>query len=302
MMNADAFAVKAIPGKGKGLVAARAIAYGELLLEEAPLFTQHHHIAENSLAAALSRLPRDDQLRYLSLANSWRGSHRPLSGIWLTNAIPCGTPEDPNGDETEVEGVFPTASLFNASCRPNVHHWWDPVKQRMVLRAERDIAQGEELCTAYTDILESRDERRAQLEEYYNFICCCVACSLTGGELRRSDRRREIVARVRGEMHEYADAALGLGRVKVAIQLLEEEGLLGSYGNQFYKAAFDLWALAGDAENARMWAIKAWELDCATKGPDSAPARHWKRLAERPDGSVESECEKDAYTLEGGEA
>ncbi|KAI0367353.1 hypothetical protein BV20DRAFT_559248, partial [Pilatotrama ljubarskyi] len=174
----DALTMRAIPGKGQGIVAVRAIACGELRLDKAPLFAQQHYIHEESLAAALSRLSRDDQLPHHSLASSWKGIHRPLSNIWLTNAIPCGTPEDPSGDENEVEGIPPIAARFNASCRPDVYHWWDVVRQRLALRAERDIAEGEELTSAYTDILESRDERRAQLQEHYNFDCCCVACSL----------------------------------------------------------------------------------------------------------------------------
>ncbi|KAI0367359.1 SET domain-containing protein [Pilatotrama ljubarskyi] len=277
--------MQTIPGKGKGLVAVRAIACGELLLEEAPLFTQQHHINEESLAAGLSRLSRDDQLRYLSLANSWKGIHRPLSGIWLTNAIPCGTPEDPSGDENEVEGIFPIAARLNASCRPNVHHWWDFVRQRLILRAERDIAAGEELTTAYTDILESRDERRAQLQEHYNFDCCCVACSLTSRELRKSDLRATVAARLYDQIAQCGGVpVVGIRKVreKQAPKLLEEEGLLGVRSPSFYCDAFQFCVYTSLWLNAKAWARKAWEWLSAVRGPDSADAKTMERYAKNP--------------------
>ncbi len=158
---------------------------------------QQYTVTAHDLAVILSRLPRDDQIRFLSLSNAWsihKGAYNPLVGIWLTNALPCGTPEDPKGDLTEVEGIFPAAARFNGSCQPNVYHWWDDVAQRLVLHAVRDIDPGEELCLGYVDVLAPRADRRAGLEEYYNYLCCCEVCSLRGQALRDSDRRRRQIA------------------------------------------------------------------------------------------------------------
>lgn len=262
----DIYTIKDIPGSGQGAVAARAISRGELILQESPLLTQQYTVAAQNLAAALSRLSRDDQLRFLSLSNAWsihKGAYNPLVGIWLTNALPCGTPEDPKGDLTQVEGIFPAAARFNGSCQPNVCHWWDDVAQRLLLHAIRDIDAGEELCLGYVDVLVPRADRRAGLEEYYNFLCLCEVCSLRGQALRDSDRRRRHIAQIRTDMVDYLDSAFGLHKVsccpvewtighmlthvaqiKLAIKLLQDEGLVEHSGASFYIKGFDFCASA----------------------------------------------------------
>ncbi|KAH9852356.1 SET domain-containing protein [Lenzites betulinus] len=269
----ELFVIQDVPGKGKEAVASQAIAAGQQILEELPLAVQQSHVTEQSIAAALSALPRSDQIQFLSLANAWRGSgtYGPLVGTWLTNAIPCGTPEDPSGNDTEAEGIFPTAARFNASCVPNVHHYWDEIAQKLVLRAVRDIPQGEELCLVYAEAVAPRAERRAALKEYYNYECRCSVCSLRGKGLLESDRRRSLIARIREDALDYLDPAFGFYKVKLAIRLLREEGLLESHSISWYSIGFEFCARAGDAASATEWARKAWEAACIMKGPDSPP-------------------------------
>ncbi|KAI0326123.1 SET domain-containing protein [Cubamyces sp. BRFM 1775] len=278
----DTCTIVHIPGKGEGLIATRAIARGELIFAEAPLLVQRRNISSRSIANALARLPREGQMRFLSLANSWKGRQHPLVGLWLTNAIPCGTPDDPYGDKTEVEGVFPAIARLNASCCPNLYHWWDAVTQRLYFRAARDIAIGEELCMTYMDALLPRRERLIIMRQHYNYECQCSACKLTEQDGHDSDYRRSTVAEIRSQLLKYNDPSYGLHKMRLALRLLDEEGLLEVYGNPFYANGFEFCALAGDAESASAWASKAWEFECVTKGPDSETAQEWEERMRYP--------------------
>ncbi|KAI0659794.1 SET domain-containing protein [Cubamyces menziesii] len=295
----DTCTIVQIPGKGRGLVATRAIARGELIFAEAPLFVQRNNVSPQTIADALAKLPRDDQMRFLSLANSWKGVQHPLVGLWLTNAIPCGTPDDPHGDKTEVEGIFPAIARLNASCCPNLYHWWDAATQRLYFRAARDIAIGEELCMTYMDALVPRAKRLALIKQHYNYECRCPACKLTDQEGHDSDYRRSTIARIRSQLLEYNDPSYGLHKVRMALRLLDEEGLLEVYGNPFYANGFEFCALAGDAESASAWAGKAWEFECVTKGPDSESAQEWEQRAEHPQRSPLFGTGPRKYTLQG---
>lgn len=211
---ADIFIITDVPGKGKGLVAARQLRRGDLILAESHLFAQKIGYTLATIVAALSQLSKDEQRAYFSLSNAYPEASPPL-GVWVTNSFPCWSPEDPTGESAGTAGVFLTASRFNGSCHPNVYHHLDPESHRMVFRAVTDIAAGEELCITYCDILATRHERQAELKESFRFECCCIACSRTGQEVRRSDDRRTRLARLFYELPDCKhDPILGLRKVR----------------------------------------------------------------------------------------
>lgn len=99
-----------------------------------------------------------------------------------TNAVVMGLSFD--------SGVFETYSRLNHSCRPNVMNNWDSKTQRLYVHALCDIAVGEELTTAYVDVLLRRKERQEILKGHYAFECTCKACVATKEEVLQSDTRR----------------------------------------------------------------------------------------------------------------
>ena len=143
-------------------------------------------------------------------------SRRLLQAFGWLFAIPCGTPDDPHGDKTEVEGIFPAIARLNASCCPNLYHWWDAATQRLYFRAARDIAIGEELCMTYMDALLPRAKRLALIKQHYNYECRCPACKLTDQEGHDSDYRRSTIARIRSQLLEYNDPSYGLHKVSLS--------------------------------------------------------------------------------------
>jgi hypothetical protein len=73
-------------------------------------------------------------------------------------------------------GIYPTAALINHSCDPNadLNFYGDSV----IVRAIRNIAEGEEVCISYGPIFYEVKQRARQtgLKGAYFFTCRCEAC------------------------------------------------------------------------------------------------------------------------------
>ncbi|ORZ13732.1 hypothetical protein BCR42DRAFT_418955 [Absidia repens] len=83
------------------------------------------------------------------------------------------------------EGLYPVASFFNHSCRPNAAAVFDGAL--LMIKAIEPIYPGEEITLAYIDIGRSRGYRQRNLRDRYFFTCDCVRCS-DQGWLRLLDR------------------------------------------------------------------------------------------------------------------
>ena len=64
---------------------------------------------------------------------------------------------------------------MNHSCCPNAAYSFTP-DGSVVVRNMRPLQPGEELTIAYTDLLQTLDERQQSLLERYAFDCCCARC------------------------------------------------------------------------------------------------------------------------------
>lgn len=194
------FALSPIAGKGQGIVAARPITKGELVLSEAPLFQQTRAIHNETILKALINLSDADQRRYFSLANTWTGIHPPPLGIFKTNCLPCGDHEQDQGVQAGTAAIFLLGSRFNSSCEPNINNYWNEEQGKITFWATRDVEEGEELCICYANPLANRAARRARLQSSFHFECECVACAREGDELRASDERRVTISRLYEEI------------------------------------------------------------------------------------------------------
>ena len=196
------FYVQDISGKGKGIVAAHAIAKGEYLFTESPLFTLPPSPTNSTILGALTKCTREEQRQYFALANSYKSRLLPALAIFETNFLLLG-----NGNlqvdrrkGQEVAGIFLLASRFNSSCTPNVSKSWDDIHNVMIFRTLRDVAEGEELCFNYCGVLGTQEERKRELLEDFGFECTCAACQLEGEEALESDKRRSTIARLFDEV------------------------------------------------------------------------------------------------------
>ena len=83
---------------------------------------------------------------------------------------------DDDGSEFMGYAVWPAASYFNHSCRPNVDK--RRVGRSWVFCTARDVRAGEELNITYLGGEEDmpREARRARLEAHWHFFCLCERC------------------------------------------------------------------------------------------------------------------------------
>ncbi|KAL7467925.1 hypothetical protein ACHAXS_008156 [Conticribra weissflogii] len=74
-------------------------------------------------------------------------------------------------------GLYPIISRFNHSCTPNVGYGFDGWNMR--LYTTRDVEEGEELNTCYSDMVyfHTREMRKLFLKTKFNFDCVCKGCN-----------------------------------------------------------------------------------------------------------------------------
>ncbi|KAJ1898617.1 hypothetical protein LPJ66_002633 [Kickxella alabastrina] len=98
---------------------------------------------------------------------------------------------DDSGDQNLLQSTGHLCSplvslLLNHACLPNASFVYS-AGGRQVVRALRDIAEGDEVTLAYIDGLKPRSERRKTLEAVYFFTCHCERCELCGSPRARMD-------------------------------------------------------------------------------------------------------------------
>ncbi|KAI0694404.1 hypothetical protein BC835DRAFT_1486268, partial [Cytidiella melzeri] len=168
--------IQDIPGKGKCVITRQHFSKGNVVFTERPLFTQILTRSNTSVLASLSSCTPIERKHFYSLHNC----HRPRKylrelGIFETNVLPCRS-NDAHGHVAQQGGMFLFAARFNASCVPNVNNHWDPECGKVVFRALRDIAPGEELCIGYGKLLATQEERRAEMKRKFWFESQCKGC------------------------------------------------------------------------------------------------------------------------------
>ncbi|ESQ34307.1 hypothetical protein EUTSA_v10007288mg [Eutrema salsugineum] len=71
-------------------------------------------------------------------------------------------------------GLWTLASFINHSCLPNARRLH--VGEYAIVHASRDIKAGEEITSAYFDVLSSPLEKRKEMAESWGFCCGCSRC------------------------------------------------------------------------------------------------------------------------------
>eukprot|EP00808_Paulinella_micropora_P027310 g45810.t1 len=170
----DNWYLKESKGKGMGLFAARDLQPGDLVLEDAYLLTLPMAAAKGT---ALTGLYISQVISSLDMAVQGLpdAARRIVYALYdcaqpPSKDKPAGPPEEkgmteekerllgiarnafPLGYEAQIYGLFPVAARLNHSCRPNVHHSFDEVKDRLVVYAVTQIKKDQELFTSYYDL------------------------------------------------------------------------------------------------------------------------------------------------------
>ncbi|KAI0050092.1 SET domain-containing protein [Auriscalpium vulgare] len=182
------FEIRAVPGKGMGMVAKEAIAPGALIVRERPLLVMPATVpvVYEATLNGMSYMPEDVRSTYLTLANCLPKLSQ-MSGILNTNGTLL---DDMPGQLDDYCGVFRNIARVNHSCRPNARPRWDADLFAGELRAQRAIAAGEEITFSYTSTFLPSAERQDILSHKYHFTCKCILCSLPPALLAANDQVR----------------------------------------------------------------------------------------------------------------
>jgi len=291
-----------VGSKGQGVLARAHIAKGEELVAERPLVifegdalevmfdvSDDELLAdvglfrewERSFSESLRVHEPEDQRRFWELADTSEMSadgKKTAVGIARTNAIYFSD---------ESAGIFLRVSRFNHSCNPNVYAFWREEDGMEVLRANRDLEEGEELCISYLSHLElcrPGPARRGRLRRAFGFRCLCSVCSRVSEARARSDQNRERLKQLNRDMQRARDLqGMGMAAVDELLELLDEEFDASPPARALACfAAFRLALASGHEDTARHMAQCAWESAVVSRGPDSWLALQLQELVEDP--------------------
>ncbi|GIQ86496.1 hypothetical protein KIPB_008365 [Kipferlia bialata] len=156
-----------------------------------------------------------------------------------------------------------------------------------ICRLAVDVREGEELCTCYTESMESRAKRQRSLDRF-KFTCTCSACCLSGKAQETSDARRERARRLRPKVRQSLE-----GRLKDATpeELLEEtEEYLDIYRTELgcdpmmplvIESAVVLALGCAEPETAQKYADEALRVKLQCEG-DHHGVERYRRYAQCP--------------------
>ncbi|KAL8371077.1 hypothetical protein RB595_001097 [Gaeumannomyces hyphopodioides] len=295
------FEQKEVPGKGLGLVAARPIRRGELIMARPPVIVVHQDAIDMEAEAArlrlydaaMAQLPQGTVEDFLSLAvqSATKDRGRKVKDIMDTNSF-----------NTVVGGLSHVASYLDVSrlnhdCRPNLVFHVSPSLNHMTY-AVRDIAAGEELTISYLDPFRAREVRRARAERNWGFACTCSQCSLAPPLAAESDDRLWDIYQLESRLRDWPLAAtsppsappaqikretsIGPDSAEALLKLYAEERLDCALGDAYALVALNYNAF-GDAESAVKYARLAVEAGTMEHGEQGHDVQDMKKLLGSPE-------------------
>lgn len=197
-----------IPGKGRGLVAARPLHRGEQVLAYTPALVLHRQLVDDLGRAQQLRLLRDAVARLPGTTRTafWRQlgpSHEDgdddILDIVMNNSfnLPLVLPGLEGVAAARFIGNFPEVSMYNHDCRPSVAFHLDGGLIHRTHVASRGggggggagVRPGEELSISYVDSFRAREVRRARTMRNWGFACACAQCTLPAALANASDHR-----------------------------------------------------------------------------------------------------------------
>ena len=186
--------VTEIPGRGRGLIAAKDIKKGELIFIDKPLIEvdKTKFLADTAAESFLilkkiENLPSEAKLQFYRLKGSDNKSYEDLKSsqgelmgpvdVFLRNAAV----------KNLSFYLYLNIALLNHSCAPNADSGhlleMDDAEKpynRKEIRAIKDISKGEEITRSYLEevhhLFSSRQDRKMFIKEKFTFNCNCDVC------------------------------------------------------------------------------------------------------------------------------
>lgn len=146
--------------------------------------------------------------------------------------------------------------------------------------AARDILPGEELSISYIDLMISREERRSRLRRW-GFECSCSHCSMSDSEAAASDARIHKIEELEAALENFNETIVTAETGAELVELYEKERLDVYLGEVYTRAALNF-ALFGEEDKARRYALAAVEAVERESGKNAGDAKAMRILAENP--------------------
>ena len=238
--------VTEIPGKGRGIVAARDIKMGELIFNDKPSIKLPSNFMLSSFLSSgpldsmmtqVENLPTDAKSQFYKLtapdtntqmnafisilANRNNSDSKALK-LFMGNAI--------RNRKGNYSSLYLNLSLVNHSCAPNAVEgeiWPESVAEDQVpnieLRAIKDISRGEEINTCYVSNIKrfgiGSQKRKAGIKQEMDFDCACSVCS--GRVADQKDIMRKL-AKLYFELNPLHQYEIVIGREKWEARLQDK--------------------------------------------------------------------------------
>ncbi|KAF7289370.1 Aldehyde dehydrogenase [Mycena indigotica] len=309
------FRVGEAGNKGLGLFAARALSQGELIIDERPLLISVRGVPvavpiwysqeqttkyqlrefEKYLEVVLKEMRPADRDAFMSLANSHTtDGSGPIAGRIRTNSI-------------GLDGLCPEMSGPMAHCCPNTSTNFHDASISYTVYAARDIAEGEELTLAYSDVWDTAANRQ-QTFKPYGFVCACDAClDPVNSDARRAKIRSFVPTVQLWAVNRSLPDDWLINKCLEQIALLEQEKLEGeAQYHAAINAIMEAYICLGNSPKVRHWAARArkcpWAANIYVLIALKSHSRHplWRmRVDDKPKGEMASQLKRLA-ALAGG--
>ncbi|KIJ54846.1 hypothetical protein M422DRAFT_24744 [Sphaerobolus stellatus SS14] len=283
--SGPAYEIVNIVGKGKGVVATRDIAQGELIMKEEPLFSVQvgalfNTSVEDHLTKVLQSLnaTQRDTFYELYKPSKARANTSNVEAIFHANSVIVGM----------GSGIIPTIARINHGCASafnSVYHYRAD-EEVGVVHALKPIKKGEEIVREYLNTRLARQPRRQMLKEIYSFECGCHVCSLSGRNNEISDMGLNAMSTIEAEFRKWRqdttmDGAEAVRLAKRVWTIGEKVGYWAGRG----RLAEDVTRVAAahhDDKAVQQWAELAAEWYNYELGYDSIEANRVRQFISAP--------------------
>ncbi|KAJ8129226.1 hypothetical protein O1611_g4403 [Lasiodiplodia mahajangana] len=284
------YAIRDVPGKGKGLVAIEEIPEGTRILCEDPIVTvpqgePNIPRLRATVARQVDALEPSLRQAFLSMHNIYpheNSVEKLYWGIIQTNALPVE-----NGDIASA--IFLEACRINHACDRNAQKSWNDNIKKHTVHALRGIKKGEEITIYYLGIDKSRDSRIKSLKDKFGFFCSCRLCSLSPEKSRESDRRLDRIHQLDGLISQGVALGVFLSSPLQVLRYVDEQVRLyneqGPNDAGLPRAFFDAAQVTianGDLARGRIFAERAVSGWRKNGGSDCQEVLQFGRLANNP--------------------
>ncbi|KAF2870166.1 hypothetical protein BDV95DRAFT_629420 [Massariosphaeria phaeospora] len=278
------FEQRALPGKGRGLIANTTLHRGTQIFASTPLLITDpgaYSLSTSERLALLHRgvatLPPDSQARFWTLLNHFQGDA-------VDDRI------DTNAFEIAIDGVtqyavLPETALLNHDCRPNAAYFWDEAALMLRVHATQTIYPGEEISITYIDNERPRAARTAHLQRNWGFACGCAACAAPEFVTAESDARILQIQEVAALLDDWSEESCASPEMAMLLVSLYEQERLGAGMGKAYRLAAEVYSSFGERWLAVKFARLSVEVGALDKGWGDGDVLDMVRMAEEPEGS-----------------